>query len=117
MQPNITENNGVELKRFEVDARLERAKGAAHFGAILLAGWLVAAILRSAYPGGGISHAPSLGGPTFGLWLCGMWATVTVYWLLDAGKTQRGFRDWFRILAMVAGSALIWAIVYSGQTG
>jgi len=115
MQPTAIANNENDIKRHETDARVERAKSAAYFGTVLLAGWIVAALARSMYPGGGISNTSSLGGPAFGLWLCGMWATISVYRLLDAGKTQRSFKDWLRVGGMVIGAALIWGIVYSGQ--
>jgi hypothetical protein len=115
MQPTVTIENETGIERKDGDSRVERAKGAAHLGTLLLAGWLIAALVRGMYPGGGISQAPTLGGPAFGLWLCAMWATISVYRLLDAGKTRMGVKDWIRNVALSVGAAFLWAIVYSGQ--
>jgi hypothetical protein len=115
MQPTITDDRNIDLKRYETDSKLDRAKHTAYVGAIVLAGWMVAMLLRSAFPSSGISIAPSIGGPSFGAWLCGMWATIHVYRLLDARQTQRTLRDWLRVGALVCGAAMLWAIVYSGQ--
>ncbi len=115
MQPTIIDDRGTDLKRYELDTKLDRAKHTAYVAAIILSGWMLAMLVRSAYPGSGISIMPSLGGPSFGAWLCGMYATIHVYRLLDDRQTRRGLLDWLRVAALATGAAILWGIVYSGN--
>ena len=114
MQPNVSEHQYLELAKHS-EIKLERAKQTAYVCAIILSGWMVASLLQSAKPMSGVTIAPSLDGSAFGAWLCGMWATIHVYRLLDDGKTKRGIRDWLKVAALVGGAAILWALLYSDR--